>query len=655
MFQKLNLKRKLYLSFILMLLVPSVIIGSISFITLQNKIKEKMLLNAKQNANTMNKIISDMINSKINDVNYLAGYFNQLNTGKDHEAEALHLLEKYQVNHQELMASYIGTKEGVMLLKPDQKLPDGFDPRVRPWYQDAMDQKGKAQITKPYVDAASGKVVISVVRALDDGSGVVGFDLNLDNLAKMVKGIKFGNEGYICILDPDKKAIVHPTIKAGAKLEYAFIDKTYKSNSGTFDYTFKSEEKIMYFTTNKETGWKVLGTLVKSEFTTETLPILYNTLIVIVLTLTLGAIIATLIIRTITTRLQVLVEAANSISEGNLNIDSIEVKNSDELGQLSNSFNKMKDSLHSVIVEVNEKSELLAASSEQLSASSEETGRASEHVAATIQQVASGAENQNNSLVASAKLLIDMTNSIQQMNEKTSLISDVSTDASNQAELGGKSVEKTLSQMNSISSSVSSTDQMILSLSRKSEDIVQILDVITGIANQTNLLALNAAIEAARAGEHGKGFAVVADEVRKLAEGSSESANKITNILKEIQIDTKKSVEHISQVKHEVAEGLNVATESQDRFNEILKSMNKIVEEIQDISASSHMINQNANNLNDAMDGVKHIAEETNSGTKQIAYSSQEQLTSTEEITKSAHSLSKMAEDLRNLIANFKI
>jgi methyl-accepting chemotaxis protein len=655
MFRNLSLKKKLYVSFIMVLLLPTIIIGTLSYVTMKNKIEEKMLDSAKQNADILNSIITDTINTKVNDVNYLSGYFNQLNTSKETNDEALNLLGNYQNEHSELLASYVGTETGAMLLKPDQELPDGYDPRKRGWYQDAMKKKGNAVVTTPYIDAFTGKVIVTVAKALNDGSGVVGFDLNLDNLAKTVKKVKFGKEGYLAILDQNKKVIVHPIKKPGSLFKESFIEKVYAKNSGAFGYQFNGSQKTMYFNTNELTGWKVVGTLVNSEMKAETLPLLYKTLIVLAFTLVMGTIIATLIIRSITVRLGLLVDASNSISEGNLKIESISVENNDELGQLSTSFNKMKESLHTVILEVNEKSESLAAASEQLSSSAEQSGKASEQVVAAIQELASGAESQNTNLLASAQSLTTMTTSIQQMSEKASLISDVTSEASRLAENGGITVGKTLNQMNSISSSVTKTDQMIQSLSQKSEEIVKILDVITGIASQTNLLALNAAIEAARAGEHGKGFAVVAEEVRKLAEDSSHSASQITNILKEIQQDTNNSVSNIEYVKQEVDEGVKVATETQDRFDEILMALKKIVVEIHEISSVSRFIEDGAQHLNISMDEVRQIAEETNLGTQQIASSSQEQLASSEEITASSLSLSNMADDLRNLISNFKI
>jgi methyl-accepting chemotaxis protein len=655
MFRKLNLKKKLYISFIMLLLLPAILVGTLSYVTMKNKVEEKMLSSAKQNADFLNSMITDTINTKINDVNYLSGYFNQLNTSKETSAEALQLLGNYQSNHSELLASYVGTEIGEMLLKPDQELPDGYDPRKRGWYQDAMKQKNKALVTSPYIDAFTGKVIITVAKALNDGSGVVGFDLNLDNIAKTVKSVKFGKKGYLAIFDQNRKVIVHPVNKPGSEFTNSFVKKIYAKSSGTFEYQLNGVQKTMYFRTNELTGWKIMGTLVNSEMKAETLPILYKTLIILVITLTFGTIIATFIIRSITKRLQLLVDASNSISEGDLKVESILVENKDELGQLGNSFNKMKESLHTVIMEVNEKSESLAAASEQLSLSAEQSGKASEHVVASIQEVASGADSQNENLLASAQSLNIMTINIQKMSEKVSFISDVSSEASKLAENGGITVNKTLHQMNSISNSVTKTDQIIQSLSQKSEEIVKILDVITGIASQTNLLALNAAIEAARAGEHGKGFAVVAEEVRKLAEDSSQSASQITNILKEIQQDTNNSVKNIESVKQEVDEGVMVASESQNRFDEILQSMKKIVEDIYEISSAAISINEGAQHLNTSMNEVRKIAEETNLGTQQIASSSQEQLASSEEITASSLSLSKMAEDLRNLISNFNI
>lgn len=655
MFQKWNLKKKLTLSFITVLLLPGLLIGSLSYFTIKNKIEEKMLETARNNTQILNAIITDTINTKISDVNYLSGFFNASNIGKNTSRETLNLLEQYQDNHSELLASYVGTEEGLMLLKPDQELPDGYDPRKREWYQESMKDTEHAYVTSPYIDAFTGKVIVSITKALNDGSGVVGFDLNLDSLANMAKNVKIGDKGYVSILDQNKKIIVHPAKKPGADASEDFLKQVFEKKSGIFSYTFKGQSKTMYYDTNELTGWKLTGTLAASEINGETLPVLYKTLIVLIAALALGSIISILIIRSITGRLQKLVEASISISEGNLKADNLDTKSKDELGQLASAFNKMKDSLHSVIMEVNEKTETLASASEQLSASSEQSGRASEQVAASIQEVAMGSESQHASLSASADSLREMTASIQQLSEKASLISETSSTASTEAELGGKSVEKTLIQMNSISGTVTSTDEMIQSLSKKSEEIVQILDVITGIASQTNLLALNAAIEAARAGEHGKGFAVVAEEVRKLAEESSQSASQITNILKEIQYDTKSSVEHIATVKQEVAEGVIVATESQERFAEILQSMNKIAGEISGISSSALSINEGAQHLNASMTEVNQIAEETNKGTQQIAASSEEQLASSEEITASAHSLSKMADDLRLLISNFRI
>ncbi|WP_158582960.1 methyl-accepting chemotaxis protein [Lysinibacillus yapensis] len=655
MFKGYSLKKKLYLSFFVVLLLPTLIIGSISYFTMKNKIEMEMENSAAENTKTLSSIITESIQMKINDATYLASFFDRSSILEGANSSTGKLLEEYQKNHPELLAAYVGTDTGVTLLKPEQELPNGYDPREREWYKGAMANKDKAYVTSPYIDAFTGKVVVTVAKSLKDSSGVVGFDLNLDNIALMAGNIKIGENGFVSILDQDGKIIVHPNQEPGSTIKESYIKNVYEKDAGSFSYQTDEDSRIMLFETNPLTGWKLTGTILGSEIKSETMPILYKTMIVILISLVLGLAIITFIIRSITNRLQLLVEASHLISQGDLKVSNIPQNSKDELGQLGSTFNQMKESLHSVLLDVNQKSEILAAASEQLSASAEQTGVASEQVVSAIQQVAAGAETQNAILESSTQSLLDMTGCIQELNEKASIISGVSAEATSQAELGGKSVERTLQQMTSISKSVTNTDDNIQSLSQRSNEIVKILDVITGIANQTNLLALNAAIEAARAGEQGKGFAVVANEVRVLAEESSLSAKQITEIIKEVQIDTKNSVKHIDKVKVEVMEGLNVVSESQERFKEIENYMKKTVEQIQDILLSIHTINEGSQQLETTMLKVKNVAFETSAGTKNITTSSEEQLAFSEEITASAQSLSNMAEDLRSLIAEFNI
>jgi methyl-accepting chemotaxis protein len=651
---RLTIKKKLIWSFLLILILPSISIGFFSYQTAKSKIQDKILGDASQNVRLLNSIIDNTIKSKINDVNHFSSAFNHSMTQGNARTTLLLLLDQYQKLHPELMGSYVGTETGLMLSKPDVKLPDGFDPRKRVWYQQAMGKKGKAIVTPPFVDAVTGKVTITIAEALHDGSGVVGMDLNLDNLAALTQSVKIGNNGYDFIVDQDQKLLVHPKEKLGSVGHGEQYDYMAKHDSGQLNYSEVGQSRNLAFVTNDLTGWKIAGTMFESEVSEAEFPILYKTLLIILIAVVLGALLALAITRSITRPLQTLIHAAHKISKGDLS-ERVDITNHDELGQLGLSFNQMRDSLHEVIVEVNEKSELLFSSSEELTAISEQSTKAAEQVSASIQEVASGAEAQTSSAQESAISLVEMAKGIQRIATNASSIYDASMNTVQQAELGGKSVESALQQMANIHQSVIATDTTVQSLYEYSVEISKILEVITGIANQTNLLALNAAIEAARAGEHGRGFAVVADEVRKLAEESSTSAIQILGIVQQIQKNTLHSVENMSQVKQDVQVGLNVAHETEEKFTRILESMKGIVDQIQDMSESSQQIYAGSKQVSAEVASMNLVSKEAAEGTKQIAAATEEQLASMEEITSSSVSLAKMAEELRDIISKFNV
>ena len=195
----------------------------------------------------------------------------------------------------------------------------------------------------------------------------------------------------------------------------------------------------------------------------------------------------------------------------------------------------------------------------------------------------------------------------------------------------------------------------IKKLGNLSQEIGNIIGVITGIADQTNLLALNAAIEAARAGEHGQGFAVVADEVRKLAEQSKESADQIAGLINQMQEDTTEAVNVMEVGTKEVAAGKVIVDETGKRFEKILLSIEQVTAQIQEVSAISEEMSASAEEVNASIEEMANIAQYSASNTQNVASASEEQLASMEEITASATTLSKMAEDLQAIVKKFKL
>ncbi|MFT9485945.1 MAG: methyl-accepting chemotaxis protein [Tepidibacillus sp.] len=384
--------------------------------------------------------------------------------------------------------------------------------------------------------------------------------------------------------------------------------------------------------------------------TTENLVLIFSSVAII-----LAIVIGYMFSKMISTPIITITKNASKISSGDLSGDEIRVKTKDELFFLAESFNTMTKNLKQLIDEIGLSSQQLSSSSEQLTASAEQTAKATEYIATTIEQTAHGAQVQNESANETATAIEEMSLGIQRIAENASLILENSSETLKQAEDGNQFVNNTVLQMEQIFNSVNESNESIQQLFERSNRIQQIIDVIKSIADQTNLLALNAAIEAARAGENGRGFAVVAEEVRKLAEESGKSASLISDIIHEIQVDTKRSVEIMEIVTEQVEDGRKIANETEQKFQMILHSTRASITPIEEMSAAAEEMSASSEEVTATVTTIAQISKETSGTTQNIASSAEEQLASMEEINSSAAALSQMAEELQELIRRFKL
>ncbi|RXT04289.1 methyl-accepting chemotaxis protein [Ammoniphilus sp. CFH 90114] len=353
--------------------------------------------------------------------------------------------------------------------------------------------------------------------------------------------------------------------------------------------------------------------------------------------------------------LQQVTMAAHQVAQGNLQVETLPVHSKDEVAQVSLAINQMVDNLRDLIQQIASSSEQVNAYSGELIASAEQTNRATEHIASTTEQVAAGAEDQVKGMEETSSVINQMSASLSQISVNTQGVTESVASTKNKANVGIESIQVAESQMSSIQQNVNGLAGLVQGLGQRSQEIGQILEVITGIAAQTNLLALNAAIEAARAGEHGRGFAVVADEVRKLAEQSGTSAQQISNLIQQIQEETSRAVESMSKVTAEVTQGIQVVNHAGDSFSEIQQAVVHVTEQIEQVSSAIQDMTTGAQHVVENIETISRVIEETASGTQTVSAATEEQLASLEEITSSASSLSNMADGLNQLVGRFKL
>lgn len=649
----LSIKYKLILAFAFILLIPSIIIGYASYQTSKGKVNEHMFNQANENINLLNSTFSQFIKSQTDNIGYLAAELSEATYIGENPPMRLNYMVPYLENHPDVSNVDFGAENGFYVNVFNKEMPADYDHKVRPWYIEAMANKDKAIITDPYISKTTGDHVIGISQVIKDGTGVIHFEVKLETLANVTKDIKIGRDGFIGVLGKDQSFVIHPTREIGTKLsEESPHMKMYQSDTGQYKYIDNDKPKQMTFMTNPETGWKITGTWYDNEVVQEAQPIFKTTVLVIIVSLVIGLILVFFIVASIIKPLKTLMIASEKISEGNLT-ERISIKSHDEIGQLGNSFNKMADSLQTLLEEVNYTSQQVAAASQELSANAEETMVANSHITKAIQEISNGSQTQMESMTETKQAMVESSQGLQQISEAAASMSESASEVLLESKQGNQVIEQTITQMHSINVAVKDTASVVRELGDSSKEIGKIVEVISDIAGQTNLLALNAAIEAARAGEHGKGFAVVANEVKKLAEQSHHSSEQIAGLIDEIQKKTNHAVDVMEKGTTEVHSGMEIVNEAGNAFKRILHSIEQITHQADEVSSATEQISASTEEITASTDHLNTFSLDISNNTRSVAVASEEQLNSMEEITKSTDSLSQLAQELQNKIGKF--
>lgn len=650
-----TLRNRLLLVFTILLAIPNLGIAYSSLTSASGQLHDRMQKSSQESVELLNQTLNHIVEAEVRNVEQLVMQIDSKQIDAK-SPETRKLMELFAEKHPELEIMVAGNENGAWMKAPDPGNQD-YDPRERDWYKASLASPDQTVILDPFKSATTGNFNLFISRALADGKGAISVSLDLSRINEMVKQINIGEKGYIYLLDRTNKFASHPTQALGAEAVGDHLVNIQKQKSGSMNYVNPTtgDPQTIYFTTNELTGLKVVGVIQDSEFTEAAMPIFWTALIVLAVSIVVAGVLLFLVIRGITRPIEQLNQSAKRVGEGYLN-EKVDSKRSDEIGQLTDSYNKMVGSIREMVLSISEISGQLAASSEELTAGTEQNAKTVEHVVELVQDAQNGAEKQAAVSLESAKTMEEMSQGIRKIAEAAGTIVESSVQTDGDVRFGSEKVGLVSRQMEEIHRSTRESAGLMQQMNDLSTQVSGMSSAITDIAVQTNLLALNAAIEAARAGEEGRGFSVVAGEVRKLAEQSRVTAENIQLSIAQMAELTEKAYAVMSRdVTESVERGISVTEEAQNAFKQIEASTKQIAEQIHEVSAITEQMSASADEIAESVAQIAETSEQSLDSFQSVTAATQEQLASMEEISSASDGLARMATDMHGKIEHFKV
>ncbi|NOJ69279.1 methyl-accepting chemotaxis protein [Paenibacillus alvei] len=442
--------------------------------------------------------------------------------------------------------------------------------------------------------------------------------------------------------------------KMGQQMAHDYMDKGTDAGNrtmGAFDQASEQINREMDQIREQQLN-RIQQEMIKVEQTNRShQSVLFILLLVAILIATATAFVLT---RSISRSMKQLNESARVIADGDLRTP-IPCTTNDEMGQLARSFEKMRVDLSQLISHVQTATDMVADSSEKLRHSVKQTTEATNQHAASIQRIASGAEIQMRASAESARAVEEMAQGVARIAETSAVVSDSALHTEKSASDGDELIRQADRQIMEVSEANRKASHTVEVLSQQSDDIGQMVQVMAAIAAQIHLLALNASIEAAQAGEHGRGFAIVAAEVRKLADQSSQAAGQIASLVNEISENMAASVEAMGQSTREVQLGQEAMQHTRESFQRITQLTEQVASQIQEVSASTEELSAGSEEVAASLSQLTDIAQHACNESEVLSSSSQFTLSAMDDMNRSVSRLNELANELQASVRHFRL
>ncbi|MBV7548468.1 methyl-accepting chemotaxis protein [Pseudomonas sp. PDM26] len=579
-----NIKQKLTWAFAIIACLPVVLVATLVVLNLRSDARDEFVDGSAREIRQVSNAMQLFFDGISQNVDYLArqplirNSDDSLKTYMVANAESVPqgeadkkvfaLLQDLGNSHPAYAYAILGTAAGGYVSWPDDPKLNNYDPRQRPWYKAAQAKPGKPFRTEAYYWAQDDATYVSTVRTIDNklgtNGGVVSIDVTLKQLTEIVKQIKLGETGYLMLLENTGMVLVDPkqpehNFKPLNSLGDGYAQLA-KAGKGLVEVELNGEHYMANVWPSEQLGWTFIGLIkqddVMSSATRLTWLIAIIAAVLAVIFAIVGASFSSLIVRPIRSVASGLEGIAQG--EGDLT-QNLQIRGNDETAQLANWFNQFLTAIRNLIQNIGGAAGKILA-----------TSKSSTQVSSDMAEAA-GRQREAVDMVSTA--FHEMVATANEVARSCSQAAESADSGQRQAREGQQQIDAAVNSVDRLSQEIEQSAQSMQQLERDSNDIQSILGTIRSIAEQTNLLALNAAIEAARAGEQGRGFAVVADEVRALAKRTADSTAEIDGLLGNLAKRT-------SQVTQQMHASLEVSQQSVTRIGEARSSFGQIRESV---------------------------------------------------------------------------